>query len=218
MRILYLEDDTDLADTIEEFLQDKGFEVVVVHDGNKALEASFNESFDLFIFDIQVPKLNGFELLKSLREANIDTPTIFTTSLSSIEDLSKGYTIGADDYLKKPFLLQELYLRIQALLKREYKSVDNIIKIDNDISLDTNLQQVQIDKKFFDLNNKETQLLKLLTRNKNHCVSFENIFETVWSFEDIHSEQSLRTYIKNLRKIIGKEKIVSIKKQGYMLV
>ena len=218
MRILYLEDDTDLADTIEEFLQDKGFEVVVVHDGNEALEASFNESFDLFIFDIQVPKLNGFELLKSLREANIDTPTIFTTSLSSIEDLSKGYTIGADDYLKKPFLLQELYLRIQALLKREYKSVDNIIKIDNDISLDTNLQQVQIDKKFFDLNNKETQLLKLLTRNKNHCVSFENIFETVWSFEDIHSEQSLRTYIKNLRKIIGKEKIVSIKKQGYMLV
>lgn len=218
MKILYLEDDTDLADTIEEFLEDKGFEVVVVHDGEQALEVSFNKNFDLFIFDIQVPKLNGFELLKNLRAANINTPTIFTTSLNRIEDLSKGYSVGADDYLKKPFLLEELYLRIQALLKREYKSIENIIQIDENIKFDTNLQQVKIDENTFDLNNKECQLLKLLAKNKNHCVSFEIIFETVWSFEDIHSEQSLRTYIKNLRKILGKEKIVSIKKQGYMLV
>ena len=218
MKIFYLEDDTDLADTIKEFLEDKGFEVSVVYDGEEALEVSFNKNFDLFIFDIQVPKLNGFELLKSLRAANIDTPTIFTTSLNTIEDLSKGYNIGVDDYLKKPFLLEELYLRIQALLKREYKSVENIIKISEEIYFDTNLQQVKINENVFDLNNKETQLLKLLSKNKNHCVSFEIIFETVWSFEDIHSEQSLRTYIKNLRKIIGKEKIVSIKKQGYILV
>jgi DNA-binding response OmpR family regulator len=218
MKILYLEDDTDLAETIEEFLEDKGFEVVVVHDGEEALEISFNKNFDLFIFDIQVPKLNGFELLENLRATNINTPTIFTTSLNRIEDLSKGYSVGADDYLKKPFLLEELYLRIQALLKREYKSIENIIQIDENIKFDTNLQQVKIDENTFDLNNKESQLLKLLAKNKNHCVSFEIIFETVWSFEDIHSEQSLRTYIKNLRKILGKEKIVSIKKQGYMLV
>lgn len=218
MKILYLEDDTDLADTIAEFLEDKGFEVVVVYDGEEALEASFSKSFDLFIFDIQVPKLNGFELLENLRAANIDTPAIFTTSLYRIEDLSKGYNVGADDYLKKPFLLEELYLRIQALLKREYKSSENIIQIDENIKFDTNLQQVKIDENLFDLNNKESQLLKLLAKNKNHCVTFEMIFETVWSFEDIHSEQSLRTYIKNLRKILGKEKIVSIKKQGYMLV
>jgi two-component system, OmpR family, response regulator len=217
MKLLYLEDDTDLAETIKEFLEDKGFKVVLVHDGEEALEVSFNENFDLFIFDIQVPKLNGFELLKNLRAANIDTPAIFTTSLNTIEDLSKGYNSGADDYIKKPFLLEELYLRIKALLKREYKSVENIIQIDENIKLDTNLQQVIIDENTFDLNNKETQLLKLLAKNKKHCVSFEIIFETVWSFEDIHSEQSLRTYIKNLRKILGKEKIVSIKKQGYML-
>lgn len=218
MKILYLEDDTDLADTIEEFLEDKGFEVVVVQNGEEALEVSFNRNFDLFIFDIQVPKLNGFELLENLRAANINTPTIFTTSLNRIEDLSKGYSVGADDYLKKPFLLEELYLRIQALLKREYKSVENIIQIDENIKFDTNQQQIKINEESFSLNNKECQLLKLLAKNKKHCVSFEIIFETVWSFEDIHSEQSLRTYIKNLRKILGKEKIVSIKKQGYMLV
>ena len=218
MKILCLEDDTDLADTIKEFLEDKGFEVSVVYDGESALEVSFENNFDLFILDIQVPRINGFEVLEKLRAANINTPTIFTTSLNTIEDLSKGYSIGADDYLKKPFLLKELYLRIQALLKREYKSVENIIQIDTNISFDTNLQQVKMNGEIFDLNNKESQLLKLLSKNKNHCVSFEIIFETVWSFENIHSEQSLRTYIKNIRKIIGKEKIVSIKKQGYMLV
>lgn len=218
MKILYLEDDTDLALTIEEYLKDRGFEVVLVYDGEEALDKTFHESFDLFIFDVHVPKINGFELLKNLRDSNIETPTIFTTSLNSIDDLSKAYDIGADDYLKKPFSLKELYLRIQALLKREYKSLDNIIKIDEKISLDISLQQIKINDNTFDLNKKETQLLKLLLKNKNKCVAFEIIFETVWPFSDIHSEQSLRTYIKNLRKIIGKQRIVSIKKQGYMFV
>ena len=218
MKILYLEDDTDLAATIQEYLESKGFEVIVVYDGKEALSKSYEESFDIFIFDVKVPKLSGFELLKNLRQADIDTPTIFTTSLNSIENLSEGYTCGADDYLKKPFSLEELYLRIQDLLKREYKSIDNIIKIDKNILFDTNAQKVKIGEDIFDLNNKETQLLKLLIKNKNHCVLFDNIFDTVWSFENIHCEQSLRTYIKNLRKVLGKEKIVSIKKQGYMFV
>jgi len=218
MKILYLENDTDLATTIQEYLESKGFEVVVVYDGEEALVKSYEENFDIFIFDVKVPKLSGFELLKNLREADIDTPTIFTTSLNSIEDLSKGYNCGADDYLKKPFSLEELYLRIQALLKREYKSIDNIIKIDDNMFFDTNAQQVKINDDIYDLNNKETKLLKLLIKNRNHCVSFDIIFDTVWSFENIHSEQSLRTYIKNLRKIVGKNRIVSIKKQGYMFV
>jgi DNA-binding response OmpR family regulator len=218
MKILYLEDDTDLAATIQEYLESRGFEVVVVYDGKEALVKSYEQSFDIFIFDVKVPKLSGFELLKSLREADIDTPTIFTTSLNSIENLSEGYTCGADDYLKKPFSLEELYLRIQALLKREYKSINNIIKINKNMFFDTNAQKIKIKNNIFDLNNKETQLLKLLIKNKNHCVPFDNIFDTVWSFENMHSEQSLRTYIKNLRKIVGKEKIVSIKKQGYMFV
>ena len=218
MKILYLEDDIDLASTIKEYLENKDFEVVLAYDGEEALDKSFHESFDLFIFDIQVPKINGFELLKSLRDSNIETPAIFTTSLNSIEDLSRGYSVGVDDYLKKPFSLKELYLRIQALLKREYKSLNDIITIDSNMIFDTSLQQIKIDDKIFDLNSKEAQLLKLLFKNKNRCVSFEVIFETVWPFSDIHSEQSLRTYIKNLRKTIGKEKIVSIKKQGYMFV
>ena len=218
MKILYLEDDLDLSATIEEFLRDEDYEVVAVYDGDEALEVLYKQNFDLLILDVQVPKINGFELLQNLRDANIQTPAIFTTSLNSIEDLSKGYSVGADDYIKKPFLLKELHLRIEALLKREYKSQEYIIKIDKNTTFDINLQQIQIGDKQYILNHKENELLKLLVKNKNSCVLFETIFETVWSYDETHNEQSLRTYIKNLRKIVGKNKIVSIKKQGYIFV
>ena len=218
MKILYLEDDIDLAQTIKEFLEENNFEVSLAYDGQEALDFSFMNNFDLFIFDVRVPKINGFELLKSLRDANIQTPTIFTTSLNEIEDLSKGYDCGADDYLKKPFLLEELLLRIKALLKREYQTSNNTIKIEENIIFNTNSQELKIENNLFKLNYKEAQLLKLLLKNRNSCVNFETIFQTVWSFENIHSELSLRSYIKNLRKFFGKERIVSIKKQGYMFV
>lgn len=218
MKILYLEDDLDLSQTIKEFLEENNFEVTLAYDGQEALDFSFQSSFDLFIFDVRVPKINGFELLKNLREANIQTPTIFTTSLNEIEDLSKGYDCGADDYLKKPFLLEELLLRIKALLKREYQAVSNIIKIEEEIYFDTNLQEVKIKDELFKLKYKESELLKLLVKNRNSCVTFETIFQTVWSFENIHSDLSLRTYIKSLRRIFGKDRVVSIKKQGYMFV
>ena len=218
MNILYLEDDINLSATIEEFLSDEGYDVVSVYDGEEALNVLYKQNFDLLILDVQVPKLNGFELLETLRNANIQTPTIFTTSLNSIEDLSKGYSVGADDYIKKPFLLKELHLRVEALLKREYKTKEYIIKLDKDITYNINLQEIQIDDKKNILNHKENELLKLLVKNKNSCVLFDTIFETIWSYDEVHSEQSLRTYIKNLRKIVGKDKIVSIKKQGYMFV
>ncbi len=218
MNILYLEDDINLSATIEEFLDDEGYNVVAVYCGGEALEVLYTQNFDLLILDVQVPNLSGFELLQHLRDANIQTPTIFTTSLNSIEDLSRGYRIGADDYIKKPFLLKELHLRIEALLKREYKTQEYIMLLDENTTYNINLQEIQIKDKKYILNHKENELLKLLVKNKNSCVIFEIIFETIWSYDEMHSEQSLRTYIKNLRKIVGKNKILSIKKQGYMFV
>lgn len=218
MKILYLEDDISLNDTITEFLEDEGFDIYSVYDGNKALDALYKSNFDLLILDVQVPKIDGFELLKSLREANINTPAIFTTSLNSIDDLSKGYELGGDDYLKKPFALKELLFRVNALLKREYKISKNLIKIDKNIEYNTNIQELNNNGEIYTLNQKEHNLLILLLKYRNRCVSFEEIFESVWSFSQTHSPQSLRTYIKNLRKYLGKEKIQSIKKQGYMLV
>jgi len=216
MKILYLEDDINLSATIEEFLEDEGFDVVCAYDGEETLEKLYKENFDLLILDVQVPYIDGFELLKSLRDSGDKTPAIFTTSRNSIEDLTVGYDVGADDYIKKPFVLKELLLRIKALFKREYKSSDDTIKIDKDMSYNINLQQLKIEDKIYTLNHKESELLKLLLKYKNSCVTFETIFQTIWSYEESHSEQSLRTYIKNIRKLIGKDRIKSIKKQGYM--
>lgn len=218
MKILYLEDDYDLSETIEEFLEEEGFIVTSVYNSDSALKQLFHNSFDLLILDVQVPGIDGFELLKELREADILTPAIFTTSRNSIEDLSTGYEVGADDYLKKPFELQEFLFRIKALLKREYKVQNETIQIDTHITFNYNLQTLITHEKSLKLNNKESELLKILISHKNQCVTFDQIFEYVWGFDKEHNEASLRTYIKNLRKYIGKERIKSIKKQGYIFV
>jgi two-component system OmpR family response regulator len=178
----------------------------------------YNQNFDLLLFDVNVPTVSGFELLKDLRDANVTTPAIFITSLSSVEDLEKGFECGADDYIRKPFALKELLIRINSIIKREYKASNDIININENTIFNTKTQIIKIDNIENSINNKETELLKLLIKNENQIVPFETIYETVWSFNENYSETSLRTYIKNLRKILGKDSIKSIKKQGYMFV
>lgn len=218
MKILYLEDDLNLSQTVEEYLLEQGFEVVCVYDGVEALEHIYNSNFDFFLLDVSVPKIDGFELLKELREAKINTPAIFITSLNAIDDLSKGYNCGADDYIKKPFVLKELLFRINALLKREYKTKHKLINITQDIEFNMYTNELIKNSQKVALNQKEHLLLKLLLKHKEECVSFEEIYQNVWQFNETHSYMSLRTYIKNLRKHIGKEHILSIKNIGYKLV
>jgi len=137
MKILYLEDDINLSQAVKELLYEEGFDTVCVYDGEEALETIYRENFDIFLLDVNVPKLNGFQLLKDLRDANISTPAIFTTSFNSINDLANGYNSGADDYLKKPFELEELLFRIKALLKREYKDKEDLLLITKGVYFNT---------------------------------------------------------------------------------
>ena len=218
MKVLYLEDDLNLSQTIEEILKDEGFLVTCVYDGNQALKTIYEENFDIFILDANVPKINGFTLLKELRAANVSTPAIFTSSLTSIEDLSNGYDCGADDYLKKPFSAQELLLRLKALLKREFKYRENSIEVAKDVYFDVKLEQLTSLNAKVSINPKEILLLKLLLKRKNECVSFADIYQSLWSYNETYSDMSLRTYVKNLRKRLGKEKILSVKKVGYKLI
>lgn len=218
MKILYLEDDINLSNTVCEYLEDEHFLVDCVYDGEEALEKLYHKNYDLLLLDVNVPNISGFELLKLLREQNIKTPTIFITSLNTIDNLSKGYELGADDYIKKPFALKELLFRIKALLKREYKITNDEIQIDSNILFFPEKNSIVVDNQHFEITSKEVELLKLLHKNRSLCVTFEEIYETLWSYSETHSEQSLRTYIKDLRKIIGKESVLSIKKRGYMLV
>ena len=190
MKILYLEDNINLSETVEEFLIEEGFNVVCAYDGDEALDIIYKENFDVLILDVNVPSINGFKLLKSLRDANIQTPAIFTTSLSGIDNLTNGYDSGADDYIKKPFVLKELLMRTKALLKREFKTSNSELEISDNILFNTHTNELVIDNKLVQIHQKELLLLKLLLKHKNESVSFETIYQNVWSFDETHSEMS----------------------------
>jgi DNA-binding response OmpR family regulator len=218
-KILLLEDDTTLSDTVVEFLEESGFEVSPAYDGEEASELIYEQSFDLLLLDVNVPLLNGFELLKQKRSEGLTTPAIYITSLNSIESLEIGYDSGCDDYIRKPFALKELLFRVTTILKRGFfHQQSERISLDKEIEYDTDSNLLYVEQQEYKLNSKESLLLKLFLQNRGEVLSHDKIYETLWSYEESPSESSLRTYIKNLRKIIGKEKIVSIKKLGYRFI
>ncbi len=218
-KVLLLEDDNTLNETVTEYLEEEGYEVVSVENGEDALDKIYEESFDLLLLDVKVPQMNGFDLLKEVRVREITTPAIFITSLDSIDDLSEGYESGCDDYIRKPFALKELSMRMASILKRDFfHAPGERVAIDDHISYDIDSSTLYINEEEVALNKKESRLLKLFLQNQNQILSHERIYDTVWDFDESASEASLRTYIKNLRKIVGKEKIVSIKKQGYKFI
>ncbi len=215
-KIFLLEDDVNLSDTVIEFLEDKEYEVVPAYDSDEAEEILYESGFDLYLLDVNVPGINGFELLKKVRDENSEVPAIFLTSLNSIEDVEKGYDSGCDDYIKKPFELKELLLRIETLLKRRFLHVKSSrVKIDEDIEYDMLANTLYVKGKEIALHNKEAKLLKLFLQKKGEIIPHEIIYDTLWEYDEVSSDSALRTYIKNLRKIIGKDKIVSLKKLGY---
>jgi DNA-binding response OmpR family regulator len=218
-KILLLEDDNTLNETVTEYLEEEGYEVVSVENGEEALDKIYEESFDLLLLDVKVPQMSGFDLLKEVRAREITTPAIFITSLDSIDDLSEGYESGCDDYIRKPFALKELSMRMTSILKRDFfHAPGQRINIDEHISYDIDTNTLYIDEEEVPLNKKESRLLKLFLQHQNQILSHERIYDTVWDYDESASEASLRTYIKNLRKIVGKEKIVSVKKQGYKFI
>ena len=215
-KILFLEDDTNPNETVTEFLEESGYEVDSVYDGDEAEAKIYENSYDLFLLDVNVPGMNGFELLKSSRESENKTPAIFLTSLNSIDDVSDGYESGCDDYIRKPFELKELLLRVKTLIKREFfHSKKESIKVCENIEYDTTTNSLHVEGKEVQLQNKEATLLKLFLQRREEVISHEVILDTLWGYDDVASDDALRTYIKRLRKIIGKERIISVKRLGY---
>ncbi len=218
-RILLLEDDPTLNETVVEYFEDLGYLIDGIEDGLDALDKIYENSYDILLLDVKVPQMSGFDLLKELRKRDIATPAIFITSLNSIDDLSEGYESGCDDYIRKPFALKELLVRVESILKRDfYHNGSEKIEISKNIYYDISSNMLYIDEKIETLNNKEAKLLKLFLQNIGQILSHERIYDALWDYDETYSEASLRTYIKNLRKILGKEKIVSIKKQGYKFI
>jgi two-component system, OmpR family, response regulator len=218
-KILLLEDDMALHETVKDFLESLGYEVISSFDGDDARDKAYEHNFDLLLLDVNVPKLSGFELLSEIRGMENQTPAIFITSLNGIADLESGYDSGCDDYIKKPFALKELQLRVETLLKREfYHNKSDAIVLPNGCSFDTNKDNLIQNGTLVSLANKELKLLKLFLQNKNELVSHEMIESSLWEYDEDISESAVRTYIKHLRQILGKDTIVSIKKSGYKFI
>jgi len=215
IHILILEDDTLFAESLEDFLEEEGFAITLAHDGQRALELAYEEHFDLLLLDVNVPKLTGFEFLSSLRQKQTNTPAIFITSFKDKESIQKGFLQGADDYLSKPIDLDELLLRILALLRRCHKLEESIM-----IGSATFYPKegiIQSQKQRYQPSKKVILLLTLLIEEQNNIVPTERIHEHLWAWDETPSPSSLRVYINELKKMLGKESIVNHKGIGYRL-
>jgi len=212
MKILLLEDDVILQEIIEEFLVEAEYEVESFFDGEKALDAIGAGSYGMLLLDVNVPNIDGFEILSYLRDIGNTTPAIYITSLASIDDLKKGFDLGADDYLKKPFDLEELHVRIQRIIK--------VHRLQEEIEFDgfkfiPKAHQLIMDDTVIDMRQKEAQVLEYFVRNEGKIISCNEIIENVWDDESVPTHATIRTYIKNLRKMFEKEYFDNIKGEGY---
>ncbi|TLP39246.1 response regulator transcription factor [Arcobacter arenosus] len=217
MKVLLLEDDTLLNEIIEEFLLDLNYEVVTTYDGQDALEAIYENKFDLLLLDVNVPSINGLDLLKSLKENSIDIPTIYITSLHTSNDMKNGFEAGADDYIKKPFHLSELELRINNIKRLRQIESNGKTKLSDTIEYDFDSKILLNNGISSRLSKIEAKVFEYLLKNKNKAVSIEEIANNNWVYDEAPTDTTIRTYIKNLRKILGKDRILNIKAIGYKL-
>lgn len=216
MKILLLEDDIALSDIMSEYLEDNHFELDLVYDGEEALESAYESQYDLYIFDVNVPAVKGFDLLRTLRENGDKTPAIFVTSLNDIDDVSKGFESGADDYLKKPFELAELLLRIKNIQKRSFtQQRSTLIHINENVSFNIDTELLVRGDESITLPQKELKLLKHFLKHPNEIVTFETLNDVLWDYDETPSAESLRAHIKNLRKNLDKDMIHNLRGLGY---
>jgi DNA-binding response OmpR family regulator len=217
VRILILEDETILAISMQEFLEDSGYEVLHYTNSEQAFDAIYDKPFDLLLLDVKVAgDQNGFELLSSLRKADICTPAIFITSLTDIEDLTAGYACGGCDYIRKPFDLAELKLRVEQVIKLHcFSSSENLIDLAFDYRFDTKKMQLTLNHEVITLGKTETKLLELLIKQRGSVVTYEMFWEEVWG--EWINPTNIRVQVGNLRKKLKRNFIKNVRGTGYSI-
>ena len=211
IRVLVLEDDQLFNETLEDFLEEEGYTIQCALDPYSALELTYKYVFDLYLFDVNLPYENGFDLLEKLRGSGDVTPAIFLTSRDDKDSLAQGFNIGADDYMKKPIDLDELLLRIQAVLRRQIrKERVNIGKY----SLDTVAKILYLEDEPLEVTQKAIELLVLLVQADGEVVSSDEIKNRLWAAGQSASDGSLRVYVTQLKKYFP-DTISNIRGVGY---
>jgi len=218
MKIFLLEDDFFLNKIIKESLVQKNFTVQSCSDGYDAAKYILDEKYDIYILDINVPGFDGHKILELLKNENKELPVIIISAASSIESIEKSYDLGCNDYLKKPFDFEELYIRIKYLIKTFYNHLENdTIDLNYGYSFNQTKQKLYKHNKEINLTNKEKLLLELFLKNINETVSNEMIHEYIWGSKYIEAV-SMRSIIHKLQKKLKNGMIVNIRGVGYKLL
>ena len=220
MKILLAEDEVDLNNVVTRYLKKNGYSVDSVLDGEEALNYLEYSEYDLVILDIMMPKVDGFEVIKKLRDKGNHTSVLMLTARDSADDKVKGLDLGADDYIVKPFDFNELLARIRAVVRRKYGNSSNKLVI-GDLILDTSEKSVTRAGKQIELTGKEYEVLEYLMQSKNRILSREQIKEHVWDFDYEGDSNIIDVLIKNIRKKIdiedGKQIIYTKRGLGYVI-
>ncbi|MCK1239161.1 response regulator transcription factor [Streptococcus uberis] len=198
IKLLLVEDDLSLSNSIFDFLDDFA-DVMQVFDGEEGLYEAESGVYDLILLDLMLPEKNGFQVLKELREKDIKTPVLIMTAKETIDDKGHGFELGADDYLTKPFYLEELKMRIQALLKRSGKFNNNLIRYGN-IQVNTDRNMVTVNQENIELLGKEYELLIYFLQNQNVILPKSQIFDRIWGFDSDTTISVVEVYISKIRK------------------
>jgi len=216
MRVLLLEDEIMLQGAIEEYLEGTGYSVDAYEDGQEAYEAIKKETYDLFIFDINTPSIDGLTLLERLQEEKIFVPTVFISAITQIEQISKAYALGCYDYLKKPFHLKELTLHIDRLLKIAHITSQTVIQLSKFYSYDLERKKLMFDGEDQPLTHKQSQIMDLLASRQGQIVDFDTLRYYAW--ENSHVDNAtIRAEMHRVRAVLKENLIESIKSVGYRL-
>lgn len=217
--ILLVEDDQDLGNILAEYLRIKGYEVELVDTGEAALDM-LQQSWLIVILDVALPGISGFDVAEKVRKAGMSVPFIFLTAKGQKKDRIHGLKLGADDYITKPFEVEELLLRVQNILKRSGHQNQSVQQIDN-LSLDQDNLTLVVDNQTFDLTEKEAHLLALFIDNKGQLLKRDFLLNEVWGDDDYFNGRSMDVFISRIRKYLTaspKLSLVNIRGVGFKLL
>ncbi len=221
-KILFVEDEEDLTLIVADTLRGQGYEVITAADGIAGLEKFKSEGADIVVADVMMPKMDGFSMAKEIRKLSPTVPLLFLTAKSTIDDVEAGFEIGANDYLKKPFELRELIVRIKALLRRYDTNQGEAIKYSlGSYIFNVSTQTLSLDGQSVELSHFEVRILELLATNIGKTVDASELMFAVWQRDEPSNRNSLHGYIHKLRRVLRQDPSISIINQrgfGYMLV
>ena len=217
MKILLLEDDYSLNKIISSFLRLKGLFVDSFFNGDEAVKQLLRAQYDLCIFDINIPCIDGHNVLEFIRKENINTPVIMMSAMTDMQTIKRSYENGCDDYLKKPFEIEELLLRVEYVLKRALPQKEHLVRLAHGYFFDVEKEVLLKDERQIELSTKEQCMLSLFVRNLGNTVSTQMLRDYVWNGEDVEAV-SMRTIVHKLKSKLKSGMIINLRGIGYKLL